>query len=58
MIKQYVTLTQTQHGVLWEERGRYYKTLQLAKKAVMRDAKEIARSPASRGKVLTFLDIG
>lgn len=57
MLKQTVTLINTPKGYLWAERGRYYKTQEGAKKAALRDAKVVAKSPASRGKVMTFLEI-
>lgn len=55
MLKHYATLLTTPNGVLWTKRGRYYKTMQGAKLAVKRDAKQIVKSPAS--KVLTYLEM-
>jgi hypothetical protein len=57
MLKQTVTLINTPKGCLWAEHGRYYKTQQGAVSAVKRYARSAAKSPASRGKVMTFLEI-
>jgi hypothetical protein len=57
MLKQTVTLINTPKGCLWAEHGRYYKTQKGAVTAVKRYAKMAAKSPASRGKVMTLLEI-
>jgi hypothetical protein len=44
MLKQTVTLIQTPKAVLWAERGRYYKTLALAKAVVMKEARYASRN--------------
>jgi hypothetical protein len=54
---QKVTLIETPQGFLWAERGVYYKSLATARRALTRDAKRVAKSPAAKGKVATLLEI-
>ena len=54
MVKKFVTIVNTPKGFLWIEMGSYYKTLESAKKAVLRDAKNIAKM---YGRVATVFTI-
>lgn len=51
--KHTVTLIECKNGVLWNERERYYKNLASARRAVMRDAKQLAKH---WGAVATIID--
>ena len=57
MYTQHATIIETSLGFLWAERGAYYKTLAGARRAVLREARRIARSPAAGGRVATVLEV-
>ena len=57
MLKQTVTIIETTQGFLWTQQGKYYKTLAAARRAMERDAKVIAKSPAANGAVATLFEV-
>lgn len=57
MLRQTVTIIETTRGFLWTQHGKYYKTLAAARRAMERDAKLIAKSPAANGVVATLFEV-
>jgi hypothetical protein len=57
MLKQTVTIIETTQGFLWTQQGKYYKTLAAARRAMERDAKVLAKSPAANGAVATLFEV-
>lgn len=57
MIQKNVTIVETPQGFLWVQHGVYYKSLAAARRAMERDAKVVAKSPAAKGAVATLFEV-